>query len=1451
MLARIPRLIRRLGAAACGLALLAPTWAAPDAHPAGVPPALQPWIEWVRHDIPDARCPRLGGADERICSFASAIVLSIDPHGADFRVRASAYRDGTMLPLPGQAGSWPQDVRIDGAPAAVVAEDGKPRVELRSGTHRIAGRLAWQRAPAQIVVPPQYALVQATLRGRSVAPDEAGILWLARDVAEPAPIDAASWRIFRRIIDEVPAQAETAIELTVAGRPRELTLPRALLPGHTALRLAGVLPMKLDGSSLRVQAVAGRFWLRVTGRQEGPLRELQLPPGAAPEVWSFAAIDELRRVEVHGPQSVDPRQADVPGDWQSLPAWKLAPGQSLAVAERHRGVAAPSPGSLLLERSLWLDEDGGGLTFRDRLGGDYDGPQGTTAEAPWRLDMIGPYDLGRAALDGQDQYLTHDPSGAATGIEVRGPRVDLVAEGRAAARNTALPVSGWNTDLQGASIELHVGPGWRLLHASGVAQAQGSWFERWTLWDLFLTLLIALAAWRVFGRLAGASTALALALTWTVPGSPGWLWLVPIVGAAVQGAATRRGRLQRVAMWIKQLGLLALGLSIVVFSVGQLRGAMHPALEQVIPDGAAWYGAGATMPAERKKLAEEAAALPMVAKSRSDAMRRAQMARDTNAPALDAMQATGAGAGMSPAASPPPAPDTERAQRYESADPAAKVQTGPGVPSWQGRTYSLSWAGPVKAEQTMRLWLAPPWLVRLGTVAGVTLLLVALWRFAGRPGQPPREQSGGPDRAGGSAGTPASNQVNGGSADTPAPNAAAGGAAARGTLAASLVVGTVLGALLLVSTGNAQAQGEPAGAAGESAAPAGSGDWALLLGQLRERLLEAPTCAPTCAGVNRLTIRAQGGSVELRIEVHAMAESVVPLPGGTAWRGARNELDGQEGDFTVRGARELAVRVTAGTHVVTRTMAAAGLDEIPIALPSAPAQVEARLDGWSLAGLREDGTAEDALNLVRARPLDGGRGGGGARAGEAGVPPCARIQRTVRLASSWHVETAIERIDGGTRPQTVEVALLPGESVTTANVRVVHGAAQLTLGPGGHAGFSSDLPIGSPIDLTAAPHDDAFEVWNVEASTLWNVQSTGVAPVRRTRDGRWSPQWRPWPGESVRLAIRRPEGADGGTLTIDAVALHSAPGEQATDTQASVVLRSSLGATQVLALPPGARLHSLSMDGLELPVYAEGSSVPLRIEPGTHRVALAWREERGITTLYSAPRLELGAAAVNLAASTTLPADRWLLLTWGPVRGPAVLFWSMLLALVGLAWAAARLAGAPLSRGAWIGLAIGAGQGGIVPGLILLGFVAATGARARHGERLRGWSYNAMQIGYVLLAAAAVAATLGAIHNGLLGGPSMMVQGEGSTATELHWYQDRSAGTTPATTVISVPMWVWRLAMLAWSAWIAWTSLRLARWAWQAFSTGGRWRAAPATRDKTAAAMGPSMVPPMGPSADG
>jgi hypothetical protein len=151
---------------------------------------------------------------------------------------------------------------------------------------------------------------------------------------------------------------------------------------------------------------------------------------------------------------------------------------------------------------------------------------------------------------------------------------------------------------------------------------------------------------------------------------------------------------------------------------------------------------------------------------------------------------------------------------------------------------------------------------------------------------------------------------------------------------------------------------------------------------------------------------------------------------------------------------------------------------------------------------------------------------------------------------------------------------------------------------------------------------------------------------------------------------------------------------------------------------------------------------------------------------------------------------------------------------------------APLSTLHWILLSVGLSQlpmlavGAVMAWILLLAY------RERNPELTSGW-FNLRQV--TLVGATVVALTiLGAgVYSGLLGSPEMQIRGNGSTSLMLRWFEDRTGAEMPRAWVLSVPMFIYRGAMLAWSLWMAFALVSWLKWGWQAFSNGGLWRTPP------------------------
>ncbi len=712
---------------------------------------------------------------------------------------------------------------------------------------------------------------------------------------------------------------------------------------------------------------------------------------------------------------------------------------------------------------------------------------------------------------------------------------------------------------------------------------------------------------------------------------------------------------------------------------------------------------------------------------------------------------------------------------YYEADPRVAVQTGPGLPAWQWRTTRLDFRGPVEPSQTIRLVLLPPAVTRLVTALRVVFVVLLLLRLLGLPaGRLPARLR---------------------------PFLAAPGAAAA-LLAVSLLAGL------------------PVEARAEVPSPE-------ILAELKRRLLEKPACFPACAAIARLDVEVAPGTLRARLEVGAEAASAVPLPGAGQWTPARVLLDGVPAGGLLRTAGGVTwVDLPRGAHQLIIDGPLPDRDVVQLPLPLRPRRVTVTGSGWTVDGVGEDGTAGDTLQLTRVRRS---RAGESAQLAAGALPPFVRVERTVGLGLVWQVETRVVRVTPLGTPVVLEVPLLDGESVTTPGLRVAGGRVVVDMGPQvSELAWRSILPARPQVALRAPAQLAWTEVWRLEASPVWHVTVDGIPRIHAQNDAIWPPEWRPWPGESLAIAVSRPEGLAGQSLTVDRSRLVVRPGGRATDSSLTLTLRSSRGGEHAVLLPEGATLLSASIDGATLPLRQDGRRVTIPVAPGSREVVLEWREPRGVGLRFRTPEVDLGLPSVNASVQVEVPYDRWMLVAGGPRVGPAVLFWSYLVVIAALAVGLGRAAATPLRTWQWLLLGVGLSQVPVAAAAVVVGWLLALAARRARGAAIRSVeAFNLGQIGLVLWTAVALVVLFWSIREGLLGTPDMQIAGNGSSRSALRWFADRGGERLPSAWVVSVPLFVYRAAMLAWALWLAVSLLRWLRWGWVCVTEGGFWRRTP------------------------
>ncbi len=674
-----------------------------------IPEDLKDWEQWVLKDKEYRDCPFYFNGDasqpgDFVCTWPGRLRLSVDASGAGFSQQWTVHAADQWVVLPGDSAYWPDRVTVNDRPIEVVAHNNYPSIRLVPGTWRIAGSFEWDERPGVLRVPPVSGLVSLTIDGKRVerpAMNRNGV-FLGEKRRMTRARDSVRAVVHRLVTDEVPTRLTTQLQIDVSGSVREEVFGPVLPDGFVPISIRSQLPVKFEADGkLRFQVRPGRWTIYLIARGPGVTDSISRAPTGInlpdEEIWSYQSNDQLRVTAVEGLPPVDPAQVEVPGNWRTYPAFRMAAEATFSITERSRGVVSAT-NELSLRRTMWLDFDGGGFVVEDRIGG--------TMRADWRLDMTGSYSLLSATENGASLLITLGEDEGRTGIEVRQSAVDVTAIGRVNTR-AAMPVTGWSDSFSNVAATLNLPPGHKLLSARGVDRAAGSWMSQWQLLDFFLVLIITIAVWRLFGRSAGIIALGALVLSLHELNAPTWLWLNLLIAIALMRVAPS-GWLRKTVSGYQALSAIALLFVLVPFVAGQLRVAIYPQLESQYDQ----YGRAGSLatPADQLMRSNEPPAQELM-------MRKSALA---NAPsrelaALEEIVVTDIVAGK------------RVRQDFARYSPNAIVQAGPGIPSWRWNSYSLSWSGPVDAGQTMRLVIMPRWLVSSMRIAAVALLLL----FAG------------------------------------------------------------------------------------------------------------------------------------------------------------------------------------------------------------------------------------------------------------------------------------------------------------------------------------------------------------------------------------------------------------------------------------------------------------------------------------------------------------------------------------------------------------------------------------------------------------------------------------------------------------------------------------------------------------------------------------------------
>lgn len=920
--------------------------------------------------------------------------------------------------------------------------------------------------------------------------------------------------------------------------------------------------------------------------------------------------------------------------------------------------------------------------------------------------------------------------------------------------------TGWNEKVDSFAAVLHTPPGWRILHASGVDGVSGTWVSRWDLWDIFLLLIVAAATKKLLGIKVAALSVVTMVVCFHEQGMPIGGYPVLLLLLALLSVAT--GRIKSIGSTVSLVacGILVLGL--VDYSVSTFRLAIYPSLERSSV-GKYEQSRNQTRPDSLKAVYSQ------------------EMESDT-------LQVT-ARKSVSKMASPMAATQMSKMKptpKYDAYNLGEndKVQTGPGAPAWTWKSITLRSASPVPADTQISISYSSPLMTSLWRILSVLLAAVYAGILMAAVFSKVKKSP---------------------NVEAPHPPSSQSGLAA--VLAITLVV----------------LSGVPVDGMAEEYPPK------YILDEFDSRLVASPKCMPHCISLDNGIIAVTKTKLSVSFDAYSAADVVLLLPSSReGWQVSEILVNGTS-EVTSRHQQDhLAVLLTEGHHKISVRGSVKG-DSASVSIPVPIHNIVSVSDDWLLSGVVDGRVPSGTISLrakgrVEREKTD--------TLTPSPVTPFFVVHREFHLGTQWQMTTTVKRLAPQSGPVSLEVPLLSFERPLSGAIDFKDGNANLQFsGRQSRISWESALDPMDALQLTATKSEFYLETWRLYPSALWHTQYTGIPPVKESAGASsLQPHWRPWPGEQLDIVFHRPQGVEGPTYTVEAAELAYQAGSSIQQSTLTLHILASLGQDYVIELPEDAEIVSVQRNGLGLNI-PDGNKVKVALQPGEQQIAIEFEQTGLDGWISTTPQVTLPGGASNITINYQLAQDRWPLYLAGPAIGPAMLFWGVFCVIVLGAFILAALSSRlgmamPIGLTGWLLLGIGLStinSYGVLIVAILFFILAYRGVMDTAG--LTRFRFNVWQSIIALWAVISVVCLVSAIPMGLLSTPNMIVTGNQSWSHFYSFFQDRStAALFPEATVISVPMFAYRVVMLAWSLWLANRLITWAAWGWKSYSHQETWR---------------------------
>ena len=438
--------------------------------------------------------------------------------------------------------------------------------------------------------------------------------------------------------------------------------------------------------------------------------------------------------------------------------------------------------------------------------------------------------------------------------------------------------------------------------------------------------------------------------------------------------------------------------------------------------------------------------------------------------------------------------------------------------------------------------------------------------------------------------------------------------------------------------------------------------------------------------------------------------------------------------------------------------------------------------------------------------------------------PIVIVDRTLVMSEKWQLITKVYLLDNSSNNSyNIKVSKFANEKPISSDIQF--DGANFDLNLSNQPIVWSSIVEPSEV-LNFKGSNNYLEKLSINTSSNWLLSFEGLNPVEKGSNPNFSSSysWLFWPSDNLKLKIAKPKAIIGDTSAIQNYTVDLNTSIQPNQYTFTLKLKSSLADKIKIDIPDNLKLSSVVLNNQSLP-FDNNKNMTVDILAGSNTITILLdKTSDSFEFIEKLPKLGISVKSLNHSYNVEIPTDKWILWAYDTDIHPSILLWSVLIVCVLGAVILSRIINSPLGFYSWMFLLFGFSQSGLLSIAIVIGWFVILSLRARDDyiNHMYGTkTFNFFQLVIALMTIFVFSITISTVSTGLLSYPNLFVEGLNSYDRSLHWYSEQFSNFNP--TIISLPIWVYRVLMFTWSMWFAFNIINWLKWAWESFSKVGLW----------------------------